>query len=66
MPQDNITTAAGPTPFSGTMFQSGAGAPSHTAPKGTVYVNLTGSSTSTRMYVNTDAATTWTNFTSAA
>jgi hypothetical protein len=44
----------------------GTGAPTFTAPKGTLYVNLTGSSTATRLYVNTDGATTWTNFTSAA
>lgn len=47
-------------------FQSGSGAPTHTATKGTIYVNLTGSSSSTRMYVNTDGATTWTSFTTAA
>lgn len=45
---------------------AGTGAPTFTAPKGTLYINLTGSSTATRMYVNTDAGTTWTNFTSAA
>lgn len=50
----------------GVGFQSGAGAPTHTATKGTLYVNLTGSSGSTRMYVNTDGATTWTSFTTAA
>lgn len=46
--------------------QAGAGAPTHAASKGTLYVNLTGSSTSTRMYINTDGSTTWTNFTTAA
>lgn len=45
---------------------AGTGAPTFTAPKGTTYVRLDGSSTSTRMYINTDGATTWTNFTSAA
>lgn len=45
---------------------AGTGAPTFTANKGTLYINLTGSSTSTRLYVNTDGATTWTNFTSAA
>lgn len=45
---------------------AGTGAPTFSAPKGTLYVNLTGSSTATRLYVNTDAGTTWTNFTSAA
>lgn len=47
-------------------FQVDSGAPSHTAPKGTIYVRTDGSSTSTRMYVNTDGATTWTSFTTAA
>lgn len=47
-------------------FSAGTGAPTFTAPKGSVYSNITGSSASTRLYVNTDGATTWTNFTSAA
>lgn len=45
---------------------AGTGTPTFSAKKGTLYINLTGSSTSTRLYVNTDGATTWTNFTSAA
>jgi hypothetical protein len=45
---------------------AGTGAPTFSAKKGTLYINLTGSSTATRLYVNTDGATTWTNFTSAA
>lgn len=45
---------------------AGTGAPTFSAKKGTLYINLTGSSTSTRLYVNTDGGTTWTNFTSAA
>lgn len=47
-------------------FCAGTGTPTFTAAKGTIYSNITGSSTSTRLYVNTDGATTWTNFTSAA
>lgn len=50
----------------GVGIRAGSGAPTEAAPKGTLYVNLTGSSTLTRMYVNTDGATTWTSFTSAA
>ena len=50
----------------GVSLFSGAGEPSFTANKGSIYVNLTGSSSSTRMYVNTDGATTWTSFTTAA
>lgn len=45
---------------------AGTGAPTFTAPKGTLFIRLDGSSTSTRLYVNTNGATTWTNFTSAA
>lgn len=45
---------------------AGTAAPTFSAKKGTLYVNLTGSSAATRLYVNTDGATTWTNFTSAA
>lgn len=45
---------------------SGAGAPSHTAPKGSFYLNTTGSSSSTRAYINTTGSTTWTAVTTAA
>lgn len=44
----------------------GSGAPTISAPKGSIYLNSTGSSTSTRLYVNTDGGTTWTNVTTAA
>jgi hypothetical protein len=45
----------------------GSGAPSSlTAAQGSIYLRSDGSSTSTRLYVNTDGGTTWTNFTSAA
>ena len=50
----------------GVGFQSGSGAPTHTATKGTLYVNLDGSGTDDRMYINTDGATTWTEFTTGA
>lgn len=45
---------------------AGTGAPTFSANKGTLYIRLDGSSVSTRLYVNTDGATTWTSFTSAA
>jgi len=45
---------------------AGTGAPTFTAPKATIYMRLDGSSTATRIYVNTDGATTWTNVTTAA
>lgn len=38
----------------------GTGAPTFTAPQGTLYINLTGSTGITRMYVNTTGSTTWT------
>lgn len=41
-------------------------APTHTRPKGSLCININGSSTSTRLYVNTDGAGTWTNVTTAA
>lgn len=46
----------------------GTGSPngSLTAGQGSLFLNVAGSSTSTRLYVNTDGGTTWTNFTSAA
>lgn len=47
-------------------FCAGTGAPTFSAAKGTFYSNITGSSTSTRLYVNTDGSTTWTNVTTAA
>lgn len=47
-------------------IQVGTGAPAHSAPKGSLYLRTDGSSTSTRAYINTDGATTWTNFTTAA
>lgn len=41
-------------------------APTHTRPKGSLCININGTTTSTRAYVNTDGAGTWTNFTTAA
>lgn len=45
---------------------SGAGAPTFTAPQGSLYLNTTGSSTSTRAYINTTGSTTWTAVTTLA
>lgn len=44
----------------------GSGAPTFSAARGSIYLRTDGSSTSTRLYVNTTGSTTWTNFTSAA
>lgn len=44
----------------------GSGAPTVSAAKGSLYLRTDGSSTSTRSYINTDGATTWTAITTAA
>lgn len=44
----------------------GSGAPTLSAAQGSLYLRSDGSSTSTRMYVNTNGSTTWTNVTTAA
>lgn len=44
----------------------GSGAPSLSAAKGSLYLRSDGSTTSNRMYVNTDGGTTWTAVTTAA
>lgn len=44
----------------------GSGAPTVSAAQGSIYIRSDGSSTSTRLYVNTNGSTGWTNFTSAA
>jgi len=47
-------------------FITGSGAPTQTAPKGSIYVNLAGSGVDDRLYLNTDGGTTWTVVTTAA
>jgi hypothetical protein len=47
-------------------FTSGSGAPNFVASKGTLYVNLDGTTTNDRLYVNTDGATAFTSITTAA
>jgi hypothetical protein len=44
----------------------GSGAPTLSAAKGSLYMRSDGSSVSTRMYINTDGSTTWTNVVTAA
>lgn len=44
----------------------GAGAPSITAPQGSLYLRTDGTSTSTRAYVNLGGTTAWTGITTAA
>lgn len=43
----------------------GSGLPTVSAGQGSLYLRSDGSSTSTRLYVNTDGGTTWTNVTTA-
>ncbi len=70
----NTAIPAGGTTGTGYRFSSssnfgvffGSGAPSLTAAQGSLYLRSDGSSTSTRMYVNTDGSTTWTAVTTAA
>lgn len=47
-------------------WTAGTGAPTFTAAQGSLYTRIDGSSTSTRLYVNTTGSTTWTNVTTAA
>lgn len=65
---------AGGTAGSGYKFSSttnlgiffGSGAPTLSAAQGSLYLRTDGSSTSTRLYVNTNGTTGWTNVTTAA
>lgn len=65
-------TAGGAAVFIGTNTAGsmgiyfGSGVPTVSAAKGSLYLRSDGSSTSTRAYINTDGATTWTNLTTAA
>lgn len=58
------------TPFQTAATQpsvlAGSGAPTLTANKGSIYTNVTASTTTTRVYVNTDGAATWASFTASA
>ena len=45
---------------------SGSGAPSMTAPKGSLYLRTDGDGAANRAYINTDAGTTWTAISTAA
>lgn len=50
----------------GPQLHIGSGAPTSSASKGSLYLRTDGSSTSTRLYVNTDAGTTWAGITTTA
>lgn len=44
----------------------GSGAPTVSAAQGSIYIRTDGSSATTRVYVNTNGATTWTSIATAA
>lgn len=44
----------------------GTGAPTFTAPKGSLYIRADGTTTNNRVYINTDGAGTWTYLTTGA
>lgn len=62
-----VAAGAPITLYSGAItIEATSDTPTHTRPKGSICINTGGSSGSTRMYVNTDGAGTWTSFTTAA
>ena len=73
----NVTADSGTAPTAGGMLAFamsstaglgiyvGSGAPTISAAQGSIYLRTDGSSTSTRLYVNTTGSTTWTNVTTA-
>lgn len=71
---NNVATPAGGSTAARLVFGTtagfgiyyGSGAPTVSAAQGSLYIRSDGSSTSTRLYVNTNGTTGWTNFTSAA
>ena len=54
------------SPFLPNQILSGSGAPTGRAAKGTLYVNTTASTTTTRLYINTNGGSTWAYFTASA
>jgi hypothetical protein len=70
----SVATAGGnPIPFlgagntltTGLGLYWGSGAPTISAPQGSLYLNTTGSGIANRLFVNTNGTTGWTNFASA-
>lgn len=64
-----VTTTAKDVLFFGNSNFSvsvGHGAPSHQETKGSLYLRTDGSSSSTRLYINTTGGTVWTSVTTAA
>lgn len=50
----------------GVSFNTGTGAPTLSAAKGSLYIRLDGSTTATRLYVNSTGATAWVAVTTAS
>lgn len=48
------------------VLMAGTGAPTCAAPKGSLYIRIDGTTGATRLHINTDGGTTWTNITAAA
>jgi hypothetical protein len=71
--QSTTAVPAGGATTAGVTFSSttglgiyfGSGVPTLSAAQGSLYLRTDGSSTATRLYVNTNGTTGWTNFTSA-
>jgi hypothetical protein len=51
---------------SGIDIQEGFGSPTHKAAKGTLYIRTDATTTTTRLWINTDGGVTWAYFTSSA
>lgn len=62
---DTMTNVATPAATQANVV-AGTGAPTFSATKGTLYLNLTGSSVATRAYINTNGSTTWTAISTVA
>ena len=62
----SVGTASPGSTAGTTNIYSSSGVPSFTAPKGSLYINNTATTTTTRLYINTDGAATWATFTTSA
>ena len=47
-------------------IKEGFGSPTHSGHKGELYIRLDASSTTTRLFINTDGGVTWAHFTASA
>jgi hypothetical protein len=50
----------------GIEIQEGFGSPTHMAAKGTLYIRVDATTTTTRLWINTDGGVTWAYFTSSS